>query len=70
MIGTEVVTVNGSYVNSSEEGFSIKGVDNDGYCMMGNANVSSNLYYNNDPIVTFDDSILYGCKVSLTEAEL
>jgi len=54
-----LVTLNGTFYNVSENGFSLKGADEKGYCL---SNTTEEFYYE-DPILTFEDSIFYGCKV-------
>ena len=76
LVGNITQSSNGKYINQSSDGFVIRGADNQGNCyniktsLTTGLNTTSfliedpneNLYFD-DPVLLFEDSVLYGCKV-------
>lgn len=79
----EVDTDNGTYINTTSDGFFLRGADNAGRCYNIKTAINNGLNetnylienytqtpYFNEPTLTFDDSTVYGCSVQLTRQEL
>jgi hypothetical protein len=76
LVGSALSSDNGTYINESSQGFYLRGSDNLGVCYNIKTAITNGLNattylienytdynYFDDPLLTFDDSILYGCKV-------
>ena len=56
------------YIVEPASGFYLSGADNEGQCW--NDNVNGKDRYYDDPILEFNDSMLYGCHLDLSYKEL
>lgn len=68
-VGTKVVKNSKTYVEEPVDGFYLRGANNKGECV-NEKDGKALLEYLEDPQLTFDDSILYGCHVDMNYKEL
>lgn len=62
---------NPNFILAKEQGFPLYGVDTAGTCLTQSTTINPEAYnYYDDPILTFADGAVYGCKLSYTLAEL
>ncbi|CDW85277.1 UNKNOWN [Stylonychia lemnae] len=83
LTGTSANATQGQHINMTKGGFKIRGADNHGMCYNLKTSLQTGLnttnytietpsenLYMDDPILSFDDSTIYGCKINLTRQEL
>lgn len=69
LTGVQVDNGNQTYVNMSTQPFKLRGADNQGNCLMSPSLPIEEMYFD-DPSLLFDDSTIYGCRISLSRFDL